>query len=193
MPLRVVSVVPLVGLVVGRQSSWLLAPTRLAFGANLPVYIDTTPPIPLTSLTTPSLSKAMPEGSSSSYDRRLIRHVFCPNYRVFVNRFTAMTGKNNKLVFHKCLYLLVCLSLHWSCSCSSNPRLIIWCCLVLIIWCSGGGCQFYQWEDEIDVTPSQTGHAATLPIQPMALVAMQAVASTPTSASAPVANINEAS
>jgi hypothetical protein len=53
----------------------------------------------------------------------------------------------------------------------------------------------------MDVTPSQAGYAAPLPIQsmtpvgmqPVAPVGMQAVAAAPTASSAPVANMNEAS
>ena len=101
---------------------------KVGLGANLPcsIYSHPLPSIPthLSVHSIPLLSMAMSEGSSS-YERRLTRRVFCPNYRVLANRFTTRTEKNTSRVFHKCPYFSVCLSsLFMLCSYSSN--LCLW-------------------------------------------------------------------
>ena len=66
-------------------------------------------------------------------------------------RWPARTPSVSSTSVHTSRYVFV----HWSCSC----LFLLLKCLVPTIWwpfcAQAGGCQFYQWKDEMDVTPAQ--------------------------------------
>ncbi|XP_066336352.1 uncharacterized protein [Miscanthus floridulus] len=90
---------------------------------------------------------------SSSYGGAPRRRVLCPNCNVLANRFISTTRANPNRAFHKCPYFAI------------------------------GGCQYYQWEDEM-------GETAT-PIQAVPLQAVAAPGGFPTAP--PLAILQEGS
>ncbi|XP_021307742.1 uncharacterized protein LOC8085670 [Sorghum bicolor] len=97
----------------------------------------------------------MSQASSSYGGRATVRRVMCPNCHVLANRFISSTVNNNNRVFHKCPYFAV------------------------------AGCQYYQWEDEMD----QVAAPAPLHAVPLQAVPPPAAIST----AAPVALIQDGS